>query len=145
VSRKPLFHQKNGLTRIALLDFYVQRCGWWGIKSVDLFHEEKTFRVRIREVKVPDVVIGDFKHLTAARWAWDAAVKDVHGKSIAEAQSDSRFSVQQEASGQRDPVWVARNCGKWIGWSGTEQGAWLLCYQEKFQLEIPEHAKTTQS
>lgn len=68
--------------------------------------------------------------LGEARKAWAETVKLHHGKRIAAAKADKRFSVAREYSGDPEPYWVARIEGaprqSWVGKSVTEAGAWMI-------------------
>lgn len=53
--------------------------------------------------------------------------------------NDIRYTVTKEWCGAPKQMHIARFCGKWIGKSETESGAWMLCIfdqDERFELNI---------
>lgn len=46
-------------------------------------------------------------------------------------RTDSRYTVTLEHTGQVKPVYVARFCGDFLGWSNRDAGAWLVCAEHK--------------
>jgi hypothetical protein len=134
------FHQKNGLTAYSFACGNIQRAAYavgdYELR-VDLWHEGACYHVRAHEHGGRGRLVWDsFGSLTEARKFWAQTVALYHGERIATVKADKRYAVASEFCGEREPYYVARDCGGWIGKSATVQGAWLLAYRAKQQLAV---------
>lgn len=135
------FHQKNGLTRYALSCGYQQEAKLTRQGSetvVRLSMDSACYRVDVVVFngnnfshRIGESVALGLDQLGEIRKYWAQQVREQFGENISVAKSDKRYTVDLEFCGEREPYYVARNCGAWVGKSSTMAGAWLLAYTDK--------------
>lgn len=129
------FHNANGLSVYALACGYIQEVDAVNDGRnirIQMWLEHGSFHVRAHDHTVDGRLDWISEGSVAdARRHFDTMIRRYYGEAITAARKDRRYTVAREYCGDKEPRWVTRFCGEWVGKAETRLAAYVVAHTHR--------------